>query len=179
MVLFHHVSGNHGRRDYCLGGHMDALNPGRWILFLALVVALFIGHSYDKHRAVLAAEQAVNDHYQALALQASEAARKKEQEYAKSVSKVRAAYVEQVKLRGVAIAANQSELDRLRDQLSAINSSSTGTDTSSPGRTYGIAGLERDLLQSCAQALVGLAADADQLAARIVGLQDYVKTVCK
>lgn len=158
---------------------MDALNPGRWLLFILLFISLYVWHVHDKDKSIQQSIQATRNEYDAKALKESEANRKKEQEYAKSVAKVRTAYVEQVRLRGLAIAANQSELDRLRDQLNAINSSPSGTDTSSPGRAYGIAGLERDLLQSCAQALVGLAGEADRLETRIVGLQDYVKTVCK
>jgi DNA anti-recombination protein RmuC len=73
------------------------------------------------------------------------------------------------------VASAQSELGRLRDVLNARQASTTSTpSTGSDAATT----TERQLFGQCAQTLAGMASEADGLAAKLSGLQGYVKGVC-
>lgn len=96
----------------------------------------------------------------------NEARQKAEIEYAKSKRKV-----------AVDLTAAQAELDRLRDTID-FRSRETSSDTPAATCTYGTA-TERELLGACARSLVTLAADADELRAQVLGLQSYIRGVCK
>ena len=105
------------------------------------------------------AEQTARDREQALSVFRQQA----EEKYVKE--KTRAA---------AAASRARTELDGLRDALSAAR---PGQDPSAACRADGVAP-ERELFGQCATALVGVAAEADRLAAVVVGLQGYVKGVC-
>lgn len=155
---------------------IDFLNPYKWLLAIGLTLSLWLGHAYDKHKAVQDAERNVRDEYTAQALKASEAARLKEQQLQAKVKGVSDAYIVEKRKRAADGAFAQSELDRLRDQLALSGAASQNPGTSTG--TYGAGGLERDLLGACAAHLVRLSGEADRLESKVVGLQDYVKTVC-
>lgn len=155
----------------------EFLNPYKWLLAIGLTLSLWLGHAYDKHKAVEAAEQGVRDEYVAQALKASEAARAKEQELQAKVKGVNDAYIVEKRRRAADAASAQSELDGLRDQLAISSAASTNPGTATG--TNGAGGPERELLGACASRLVGLAGEADRLEGKVVGLQDYVKNVCK
>lgn len=102
-------------------------------------------------------------------------AREQELVAAKNASEVK--YVQLKKRLENDSAGARSELDRLRAALAARAGGPAQNSAASAGADGG-AGLERQLLGSCAQALVGLAATADRLEAQVVGLQGYVSNVC-
>lgn len=87
-------------------------------------------------------------------------------------------YVQEKTRAAAAAGRARNELDGLRDELYAFRSSSACKDPATAGRADGAARLEGELLGQCAAALVGVAAEADRLAANVVGLQEYVKRVC-
>lgn len=110
------------------------------------------------------------------ALVAEQVAREREQQLVLARQKVEERYAQEKRVLQRSAAGAQSELDRLRDELAGGRQA--GSDPTAPGRADGSASLERELLSSCAGALVQLAAEADGLAARLIGLQGYVREVC-
>lgn len=123
---------------------------------------------WDKERAELTAK----------ALEAEQAARKKEKALATQRQEVEKRYVDEKRKAAAAAAASQSALDGLRNELATAPSGQACRDTAAAERAAGGARLERELLGACASALTDLAAEADRLEARIVGLHQYVKQVC-
>ena len=108
---------------------------------------------------------------------AEQAARSREHDMLAARQKAEERYELEKRKAAVAGSRARSELDGLRNELYAISPPSP-KDPAAPLRADGRASLERELLGSCASTLVGLAAEADRLAAVVVGLQSYVKNVC-
>lgn len=108
---------------------------------------------------------------------AEELARKREHDLLAARQKAEDQYDLEKRKAAAAVTRSRSELDGLRNELYAI-SPPGAKDPSAALRADGRAGLERELLGSCASTLVGVAAEADRLAAVVVGLQGYVKEVC-
>lgn len=156
------------------------LNPRVWVAAVILVVLgathftayrggkATVRAAWDKERAELTAK----------ALEAEQAARKKEQELVTQRQKLEEKYAQDKRKAAAAAAGAQSELDRLRDAIAAAPSCQAGADPAAAGRAAGAARLELELLGACATALTDLAAEADRLETRVVGLQQYVKQVC-
>ena len=160
---------------------MFALLNFRALAWIALAVALAISHgmAYKTGRANVRAEWDKDiAERTAQALKAEQDARAKEQALQTAKQKVEVNYAAQKKRDAVALSNAQSELDQLRVTLAAV-SSSTGQDTSPTARTDGAGRLERELLGHCAQSLTDLAREADRLETKLVGLQGYVRDVCK
>ncbi len=160
---------------------MFALLNFRALAWIALAVALAISHgmAYKTGRAMVRAEWDKDiAERTAFALKAEQDARAKEQALQTAKQKVEVNYAAQKKRDAVALSNAQSELDQLRVTLAAV-SSSTGQDTSPTARTDGAGRLERELLGHCAQSLTDLAREADRLETKLVGLQGYVRDVCK
>jgi hypothetical protein len=158
-----------------------ALLNFRALAWIALAVALAISHgmAYKTGRAMVRAEWDKDiAERTAFALKAEQDARAKEQALQTAKQKVEVNYAAQKKRDAVALSNAQSELDQLRVTLAAV-SSSTGQDTSPTARTDGAGRLERELLGHCAQSLTDLAREADRLETKLVGLQGYVRDVCK
>lgn len=156
------------------------LNPKIWILAAGLAV-LAASHftAYKVGRgSVMAAWNKEKAELTAKALEAEKAARAKEKQLLSQRQQVEAKYAEEKRKAAAAASGAQSELDRLRDALAATNTCPAPSDPSAAGRAAGASRLESDLLGRCAQALTDLAAEADGLEARLVGLQTYVKDVC-
>ncbi len=109
--------------------------------------------------------------------EASEAARRREHELLAARQKTEERYDQEKRRAAVVASRSRAELNGLRDELYAIPAPSA-KDPAPAVRADGRASLERELLGSCASALVGVAAEADRLAAVVVGLQTYVKDVC-
>lgn len=155
-----------------------------WRVTLALIVAVLLAGTHWK--AYVSGKQAVQVAWDrdiaartAAALKAEQEAREKESKLLAARQASEAKYVQEKRKAAAAAAAAGSELDRLRDELAAAPPGGKAcSDPAAPGRADGRAGLERELLGHCAQALVGLASEADGLEARLVGLQQYVKNVC-
>lgn len=156
------------------------LSPRLW-LAIALAVGLAISHgmAYKSGKATVRADWDKDIAQRtAQALKAEQDARAKEQALQAAKQKVEVNYAAQKKRDAVALSHAQSELDQLRVTLSAVNSS-TGQDTSTTARADGAGRLERELLGNCAQSLTDLAREADRLETKLVGLQGYVRDVCK
>lgn len=152
------------------------LNPRMW-LATAVFTLLLLSHfgAYRAGKAVVRVEwdRDVAVRVQA-ALKAEQAARAREQDLLIARNRSEERYAQEKRKAASAAASAQSALDGLRSELA---SRSAQAPTSFP-RVDGAPGLERDLLGSCATTLVQLAAEADGLEARLVGLQGYVKEVC-
>jgi hypothetical protein len=109
--------------------------------------------------------------------QAEQAARSREHDLLAARQKAEERYELEKRKAAVAGSRARSELDGLRNELYAIPAPSP-KDPAPAIRADDRATLERELLGSCAKTLVGMAAEADRLAAVVVGLQTYVKNVC-
>lgn len=160
---------------------MLALMNWRLWAAVALAVGLAISHgmAYKTGRAVVRVEWGKDiEERNAQTLKAEQEARAKEHALQTAKQKVEVNYAAQKKRDAVALSHAQSELDQLRVTLSAVNSS-TGQDTSTTARADGAGRLERELLGNCAQSLTDLAREADRLETKLVGLQGYVRDVCK
>jgi len=107
------------------------------------------------------------------ALKASEAARAKEQALTTANERIRHALVKEKADRVAAAAA----LDDSLRQLQAALGNPAGGDPQTSAGAHGAGGLESELLGHCAQALAGLAGQADRLESKVVGLQSYVAGV--
>jgi hypothetical protein len=152
---------------------MSWLSPARWLAVLALCAGLVAGYvGWRGHQREIGRAE-VRTEYAALALQASEAARAKEQALTATNERIdRDLQLE--KKRRVADAAVSA--DRLRDFQAALDE--RGTPSAAASGVNGTGGLERELLGNCAKALVGLAETADRLESSLVGLQTYTRDVC-
>lgn len=109
---------------------------------------------------------------------AEELARKREQSLSVYRQQAEEKYVQEKTRAAAAASRARNELDGLRNELYALGPSSARKGPAATGRADGPARLEGELLGQCATALVGVAAEADRLAASVVGLQAYVKNVC-
>jgi hypothetical protein len=154
-----------------------------WRLTLGLILATLLVGTHWK--AYVVGQQGVRAQWNqdkaqrvALALQAEQAARVREQELQAAKQQAEVRYAQLKKRAASAAAGAQSELGRLRDELASTDRDPAGGDPGTTQRADGGAGLERELLGQCAAALVGVAAEADRLEAVVVGLQGYVKQVC-
>lgn len=119
----------------------------------------------------------MQENHATLIRQVTEVARSKEKALNEAKHKAEEAYVLEKRKAAVAARSARAELDGLRDQLYAIPPPGTSQNPATPGRVNA-ASIERQLLGECAAALVEVAADADFMAAQLVGLQGYARNVC-
>lgn len=108
---------------------------------------------------------------------AEQAARQREQSLSVFRQQAEEKYVQEKNRAAAAASRARTELDGLRDALYAARTV-PGQGACTAGGADARARLEGELLGQCASALVGMAAEADRLAAVVVGLQGYVKGVC-
>jgi hypothetical protein len=120
----------------------------------------------------------MNQAYAQSLQQAEQAARGREHELLAARQKAEERYDQEKRKAAVAVSRARGELDGLRNELYAISPPADPKDPAPALRADGRATLERELLGTCATTLVGMAAEADRLAAQVVGLQSYVKDVC-
>ncbi len=144
----------------------------------ALIVAVFLAgthwKAYTKGQDAITAEWDKDIAQRtAAALEASEAARKRESELQTKVGRVDRAYQESKRNTEHVARAAADGLRNLEAILAAPNSPASSA-TASSGN-HGTGGVERELLGSCAASLVGLGQEADRMAAKIVTLQEYIK----
>lgn len=150
------------------------------VAFLTALLVMLAGTHWKAYHAGGAAVQAKWDKDAELraqqALQAEQAARKREQDLAAQKRKVEERYANDKRKAAAAAAGARSELDRLRGEIA--QPACVGADCD-PAAAIGVDGgaVERQLLEQCAAALVGVAQDADRLAATVIGLQTYVRSV--
>ena len=150
----------------------------RLAVIAAVLLTLGAGVWKLYHTGYQAGATATQAEYQSRALEAERQARAAEQAKVAVVQQVEVRH-EQTKRQAAADhAAAQSELDRLRDQLAAANG---GSPPANPATTAGAddAARTRYVLGQCATSITTLAETADTIEARLIGLQDYVRTVCK
>ena len=151
-----------------------------WRIWAAVSLAVALAASHWKaYQAGGASARADFQAYKLEATQAaakaSEDARKKENELNLSVERVKANYAKAKRDNALLT----SSLDDSLRQFKTALSDRTLTNPASPGGTNGAGGLERELLGNCAQSLAQLAETSDRLENKVVGLQDYVRQVCK
>ena len=108
---------------------------------------------------------------------AEEAARQREQSLSVFRQQAEEKYVQEKTRAAAAASRARTELDGLRDALYAPRPGPASQDATAACRIVD-SSPERELLGQCATTLVGVAAEADRLAAQVVGLQGYVKGVC-
>lgn len=143
-------------------------------LVIVAIVAVVLAGTHWK--VYLNGQKAVRAEYQAKQLAAEQAARAREQQLVAQRQKVEELYVQEKRKAATAAAGARAELDRLRGQLAA--GGPAPADPATAPRADG-ASIESQLLGACATALVGVAEGADRLAAQVVGLQEYVRGVCR
>lgn len=156
------------------------LSPRLWIA-LALVAVLGFTHftTYRVGKGVVRAEWDKDKaERMAQALEAEQTARAREQQLVAERKKLEDRYVQNKRQADISAAAARAELERLRDELGAPRGPASA-DPAAPVRADGRAGLESELLGTCASALVGMAATLDDTVAKVIGLQSYIKAVCR
>ena len=126
---------------------------------------------YDAHMAEMQKAHAVS------LQKAEEFARAREQALSAARQKAEEAYVQEKRRAYVAAGRARNQLDGLRDELYALNAQARPDSATACRVDAGT--IERELLGQCATALVGVAAEADGLAAQVIGLQGYVRNVCR
>lgn len=142
-------------------------------LALSIVAgALWLRHTWmEDGRNEVRAEWAIEKQAHAeAALAASEAARAREKVLTTANERIRNDLAREKADRLAAAAALD---DSLRQLQAALDSPASG-DSTTGARVNGTGGLESELLGHCAQALSGLAGQADRLEAKVIGLQGYV-----
>ena len=143
-------------------------------LVIISIVAVVLAGTHWK--AYINGQKNVRAEYQAKQLAAEQAAREREQELVAERKKLEDRYVQSKRKADISAAAARAELERLRDQLAA-GGAATADPTAAIRADAGT--VEGQLLGACASALVAVAEDADRLSAQVVGLQDYVRGVCR
>lgn len=141
-----------------------------------VVLAVIVGASmYFGYRQASDRCAARIGQYEQAAREASEAARLREQELLDEVESVKDQYMRQVEVDRRAARGARAELKRLRDALAARERAASEA-AAAAGRTDDAA-TERDVLRACTAQLVAVAQDADRIATRLGGLQNYVRTI--
>lgn len=155
------------------------LSPRLWaVLALAAVLGFTHFTAYRTGKGVVRAEWDKDKAQRmAQALEAEQAARKKEQELVAERKKLEDRYAQNKRKADISAAAARTELDRLRDELAAPRDRASKDPATASRADAGT--FEGQLLGACATALVAVASDADRLAAQVVGLQQYVAGVCQ
>lgn len=149
---------------------MNWLNPYRWLLVGGLIAALLLGYvTWAGHQQAIGYDKAQAE-YTAVALAASEAARKKEAELQTKVTKVaNELKAEKTKRAADAVIA----AGKLRDFETALDRAA-GADTGATARADDPAVA---VARQCARSIVLLDEYAQGLAGQVRGLQDYTKSV--
>lgn len=159
---------------------MFSLLPLRTWLALAAIVAAAIGCWYAVHRfaqhhqAIGRAE--VQERWDAANAAAEAAARQQEQTYATNARTAADTYNANLARARRGADVVRDERDRLLVAVAGSGGASGPAGAATPGGTDGTAQL-RNVLGECVRTLQALAADADRLEARVVGLQDYVRAI--
>lgn len=153
---------------------MAWFSPARWLLILLSVLALYVGHHYDRARAVSRAVDMTRAEYAAAALVESEANRVKEQVLIAENEKVRHEYAQE---KARLIAAGRVNADRLRD-LHAVTSAASPVNSDAEPTGGADADPRLGIIAECASALVTMDGYAQSLASQTRGLQNYVTDLC-
>lgn len=145
------------------------LNPGRWVMYGALVAAVLLGiYTLDKSRQQKGYDKAQNE-YTAAALKASEAARATEQVLIAKNQKVANDYQTEKRRRIADAAVSASRLQELNAVIARA-----GADTSPASGTDDPRGA---IINQCAGALVGMDDYAKEVAGKARALQEYTNAM--
>ncbi len=144
----------------------------------ALIVAAFLSagawKAYSMGKASVQAEWDLDVASRtAAALEASEKARKTEQELSAKVGRIDRAYQDQKRATATVASAAANGLRNLETILAAP--AVPASDSVASSGNYGTGGIERELLGSCAAALAQLGQEADRLSLKVVTLQAYIR----
>lgn len=146
-----------------------------WLVRLAIGLALAVGlYGLGSYNGRTSERKACEDRTAAQAAAASEAARIREQERFRANEIVAANRHAELERARAAAGAARTERDRLRDALAARDRAAR-SDAEAGTRVDGAA--ERELLGSCSEEYAAMARDADAIAGRLRGLQQYVTRV--
>jgi cell division septum initiation protein DivIVA len=148
-------------------------------ILIGLGLALFVALGIQTFR-VGALKQEAAEQRAALATATAAAekeARTREAEMADAVRKASDVYAQNLKRAQAGAAGALSELDSLRNAINATSPAAPASAASSS--TNGTGGPERELLGACAATLQGMAAQADRLESKVIGLQDYIRSLGK
>jgi len=145
-----------------------------------LVGALLAWGAWQRHHALAETRRAAQAE-QAAAVHAATAlaerqAREQENTYADNARKAADAYRAQLEAAHRSAGAARAGLLGLRDAIASAPACPAGAGASAPSGIAGDAEL-RNVLNECGAALQTVAEAADQDAARLKGLQDYVKAI--
>lgn len=151
-------------------------------LAAAAVVAVALAMSHWKayrsgQDAITADWQADIAQRTAAALEASEAARKRESELLTKVGRVDRAYQDQKRATATVAAAVAVGMRELETALAAPAVASS--DAVATTRDHGTGGLERELLGHCARTVQAMAGEAQRLQGKVVTLQAYIREIHK
>lgn len=145
------------------------LNPGRWVIYLALAGALVAGYFWWADRIGDVREAEVRAEWDAEKLMAQEALRQRE----KAMSIANQGVDREIQAEKTRrVAAERLADQRLRDYQAASNSARDTTPAS------GADGPHRAIADQCAAALVRLDQYAQSVAGTARGLQNYAGKVC-
>ena len=149
-----------------------------WWVWAAVVVVAWGG--WQRHNATVATKRAAQAEQRAAveaATAAAEAqARQLEQTYTANVRSAADGYAQNLRAARAAADRARAGHDGLRDAIAAVPACPASPGASAPRGPDGTAEL-RSVLGSCAASLQQLAALADEDAAKLKGLQDYVKAI--
>lgn len=143
------------------------------ILLIGVTVALLTGSHWKVYTA---GQKNIRTEYQLKVGEQEKEYRAKEQVLVAAKNEAEVKYEALKKANAVGFAAARDERDRLRIALTNREREASANPASSAGVDAG--STERKLLGESADALVTLAADADQLRIQVTGLQTYVSNVC-
>jgi len=151
---------------------MLSFNLVRCIAAALFVSGLYVWHVVDKREAINTAIELVQGSHAALALTASEANRKREQELTLSIEKVRNDYAKQ-KILNAALVRSGAERLREYEAASTVLSGSSRDASTSSGAYGPFAGIASE----CTRSLVALDEHAQGLRATASALQNFAATV--
>jgi hypothetical protein len=143
------------------------------IVLIGVTVALLTGSHW---KAYTAGQKNIRTEYQLKVGEQEKEYRAKERELTLAKNEAEVKYEELKKSNARSFAAVRTERDGLRIALANREREARANPASVAGVDAG--STERELLSEGADALVTLAAEADQLRIQVTGLQAYVSNVC-
>lgn len=147
------------------------LNPGRWLLYLALLAALGVGiYRLDQSRQQIGYDKAQAE-YTSAALKAEQVARAKENGLRLSNERISNELAKQKAARAADALATADRLRLYESTLDSIASADTGTTSGTDDAPITVA-------RQCAASLVRMDQYAKELADQTRGLQEYASRVC-
>lgn len=155
-------------------GFLTSLIPP-WGRFAALAVVLAVvgmWHVMQVHEARVEGRKEIQAKWDAAEAERDRIATADRLRMVNANLGVQDAYRKRVVAANAAASAAQSELDRLRDEIVSGRPETTGTPAGTDDAR------DSQLLVECASRYTEVAREADRLATKVTGLQEYVSQVC-